>query len=111
MLSLEGQIGVLYQEGKQVAGIYDWESHIILDSTTVDGMKVYKPHKHISARSYWLVEPVKENVFYAEFYQTMLDNLILIDAGNVAIDFPDCATLDRRLYAPINVTWISDNDH
>uniref|UniRef100_A0A6M3IWT7 Uncharacterized protein n=1 Tax=viral metagenome TaxID=1070528 RepID=A0A6M3IWT7_9ZZZZ len=111
MLNLEGQIAVLYQEGKQVAGMYDWEIHVILDYTTKDGMKEYKPHKNISARSYWLVEPVKENVFYAEFYQTMLDNLILMDAGNVAIDFPDCATLDKRLYAPINVNWVGDNDH
>ena len=34
MLNLEGQIGVLYQEGKQVAGVYDWESHVILDYTS-----------------------------------------------------------------------------
>lgn len=106
MLNLEGQIGVLYQEGKQVAGVYDWESHVILDYTTTDGMKVYKPHKKIDARSYWLVKPVKENVFYAEFYQTLLDNLILIDAGKVVIDFPDCATVDRRLYAPIEIRWL-----
>jgi len=111
LLNLEGQIGALYQDGRQVAGVYDWESHIILASTTVDGMKVYKPHKHITARSYWLVEPVEENVFYAEFYQVLLDNLILIDAGTVGIDFPDCATLDRRLNAPISVTWVSDSDH
>ena len=106
MLNLEGQIGVLYQEGKQTAGVYDWESHVILDYTTKGGMKEYKPHKKISARSYWLVEPVKENVFYAEFYQTLLDNLILMDVGKVAIDFPDCATVDRRLYAPIEIRWI-----
>ena len=106
MLNLEGQICALYQEGGQVAGVYDWESHIILEYTTTDNMKVYKPHKNISARSYWLVEPVKENVFYAEFYQVILENLILMDAGNVAIDFPDCATVDRRLYAPIEIRWI-----
>ena len=106
MLSLEGQIGVLYQEGKQVGGLYDWEFHIILDYTTKDGMKEYKPHKKIDARSYWLVEPVKENVFDAEFYQVMNDRLILMDAGKVAIDLPDCATIDRRLYAPIEIRWV-----
>jgi len=111
MLSLEGQIAVLYQEGKQVAGLYDWDIRIVLDYTTVNNMKVYKSHKRIDARSYWLVEPVKDNEFDAEFYQVLNDNLILMDAGKVVIDFPDCHTLDRRLYAPISVVWISDNEH
>jgi len=106
MLNLEGQIAVLYQNGKQTSGLYDWESRVILDYTTKDGMKEYKPHKRISARSYWLVEPVKDNEFDAEFYQVMNDNLILMDAGRVVIDFPDCHTIDRRLYAPIEIRWV-----
>ena len=106
MLHLEGQIAVLYQEGKQVAGLYNFEIRIILDYTTVNNMKVYKSHKRIDAQSYWLVEPVKENVFDAEFYQVMNDNLVLVDSGKVAIDFPDCYTVDTRLYAPVEVRWI-----
>jgi len=106
MLNLEGQIAVLYQEGKQVAGLYDFETRILLDYTTVNSMKVYKSHKRINARSYWLVEPVKENEFDAEFYQILNDNLILMDAGKVCIDFPDCHTVDRRLYAPIEIRWV-----
>ena len=106
MLNLEGQIAVLYQEGKQVAGLDNWESRVILDYSTVNNMKVYKSHKRIDARSYWLVEPVKENVFDAEFYQVLNDNLVLIDAGRVAIDFPDCHTVDTRLYAPVRIEWI-----
>ena len=111
MLSIEGQIAVLYQYGKQVGGLYDWESRVILDYTTVDGMKEYKSTKKIDARSYWLIEPVEDNVFVAEFYQTLNDNLILMDAGRVVIDFPDLNTLDRKLYAPIDVRWISDFEH
>jgi len=106
MLNLEGQIGVLHQDGRQVAGVYDWETRVILDYTTKDGMKEYKPRKKIDARSYWLVEPVEENVFDAEFYQVLNDNLILMDAGKVVIDFPDCGTIDRRLYAPIDIRWV-----
>jgi len=106
MLNLEGQIAVLYQEGKQTAGLYDWESHVILDYTTKDNMKTYKSHKRIDARSYWLIEPVKENEFDAEFYQVLNDNLVLMDAGKVVIDFPDCHTVDRRLYASIEIRWI-----
>jgi len=110
MLNLEGQIAVLYQGGKQVAGLYNWEIHILLDYTTVDNMKTYKAHKRISARSYWLVEPVKENEFDIEFYQVLNDELVLMDAGKVAIDFPDCHTVDRRLYAPIEMRWIKSSE-
>ena len=106
MLNLSGEMCVLFQSGKQVAGLDNWEIRIVLDYTTKDGMKEYKPHKRISARSYWLVEPVKDNEFDAEFYQVMNDNLILMDAGRVVIDFPDCHTIDRRLYAPIEIRWV-----
>jgi len=111
MFNLEGQIASLKQKGKQVAGLYNWESHIILNHTTKDGMKEYKPVKKINALSYWLVEPVEDNLFDAEFYQIFMNDLILIDAGRVVIDFPDCHTLDRRLYAPIEVRWMSDFEH
>jgi len=106
MLNIEGQIAVLYQNEKQVAGLYDWESRVILDYTTRNGVREYKPTKKIDARSYWLVEPAKENTFDAEFYQVMNDDLILMDSGKVVIDFPDCHTVDRRLYAPIDIRWI-----
>jgi hypothetical protein len=110
VLNLEGQIAVLYQNKKQVAGLYDWESRVILDYTTRNGIKEYKPAKKIEARSYWLVEPVKDNSFDAEFYQVLNDDLVLLDSGRVVIDFPDCKTLDRRLYAPISIRWLSAND-
>jgi hypothetical protein len=110
VLNLEGQIAVLYQ-GEQVAGLYDWSLRVILDYTTKDNMREYKSHKRIEARSYWLVEPVKDNEFDAEFYQVINDNFVLMDAGKVAIDFPDCHTVDRRLYAPIEVRWITSSEH
>ena len=106
MLNIEGQIATLSQDGKQVAGLYDWEARVILNYTTRGGVKEYKPTKKIDARSYWLVEPVRDNLFDAKFYQVMNDDLILMDSGKVVIDFPDCRTVDRRLYAPIEVRWV-----
>jgi len=111
MLDLSGEIGVLRQHGKQVAGLYSWEIRLILQYTTVDGMKEYKPVKKITALSYWLLEPIQDNEFDAEFFTVQSNQLVLIDAGKVVIDFPDVRTLDQRLYAPIDVRWISDNEH
>ena len=105
MLDIQSPIATLKQNGKQVGGLYDNEIRVILQYSTVDGMKEYKPTKKITALSYWLLEPVRSNEFDTEFYQVLNNDLILMDAGKVIIDFPDKRTLDRRLYAPVNVEW------
>ena len=108
MFDLTAQVATLNQDGKQVGGLFDCEIRVILQYTTVDGMKEYKPVKKIVALSYWLLEPIQSNEFDAEFFAVNSNQLVTIDAGKVKIDFPDLRTLDRRLYAPINVNWISD---
>ena len=111
MLSQSGQIAVLYQDKKQVGGLRDWDCRVVMNYTTVGGIKEYKPIKRLNAQSYWLLEPVQDNEFDVEFYQIFNNDLILLDAGKVVIDFPDCHTLDRRLYAPIDIKWVSDFEH
>jgi hypothetical protein len=111
MFDINSQIATLKQNGEQVAGLYDIELRVVLQYTTKDGMKDYKPVKRISSMSYWLIKPVTSNEFEAEFYQVVNNDLILMDSGKVIIDFPDKRTLDRRLYAPINVVWVSDFEH
>ena len=111
MLDITSQIATLKQNGKQVGGLYDVELRVILQYTTKDGMRDYKPLKRISAQSYWLLEPIQDNLFDVEFYQIVNNDLILMDAGKVVIDFPDCRTLDRRLYAPLEIRWMSDFEH
>ena len=111
MLDLTSQIATLNQNGKQVGGLYDSEIRVILQYSTKDGMKEYKPLKRITSMSYWLLEPVQDNEFDAEFFTIQSNQLVLIDAGKVRIDLPDVRTLNQRLYAPIDVRWLSDNEH
>uniref|UniRef100_A0A6M3L8B7 Uncharacterized protein n=1 Tax=viral metagenome TaxID=1070528 RepID=A0A6M3L8B7_9ZZZZ len=106
MFDLTAQVATLNQDGKQVGGLFDCEIRVILQYTTVDGMKEYKPVKKIVALSYWLLEPIQSNEFDAEFFAVNSNQLVSIDAGRVVIDFPDLRTLDRRLYAPIEVRWV-----
>lgn len=105
MLSLEGQIGVLYQNGRQVGGVYDWSIRVVLDYTVSKGIRQYKPVKHLDARSYWLLEDLQDNTFDATFYQVVSNELVVMDAGKVIIGFPDY-TLDKRLYAPLSIRWV-----
>ena len=106
MLDLTSQIATLNQNGKQVGGLYDSEIRVILQYTTVDGMKEYKSLKRITALSYWLLVPIQNNEFDAEFFTVQSNQLVLIDAGKVRINFPDVSTLNQRLYAPIDVRWV-----
>ena len=107
MFDLTSQIATLKQHGKQIGGLYDIEIRVILQYTTVDGMKEYKPIKKITALSYWLLVPIQDNEFDAEFFMVNSNILVTIDAGRVMIDFPDVRTLDRRLYAPIDARWLN----
>ena len=111
MLDLQSQIATLKQNGKQVGGLYDCEARVILQYTTVNGWKEYKPLKKITALSYWLLEPIQSNEFDAEFFTVNSNQLVMVDAGRVVIDFPDLRTLDRRLYAPLEIKWVSDFEH
>jgi len=106
MFDLTSQIATLKQDGKQVGGLYDSEIRVILQYTTVNGWKEYKPLKKITAMSYWLLEPIQSNEFDAEFFTEKSNQLVAVDAGKVVIDLPDLRTLDRRLYAPVNVQWV-----
>jgi len=104
---MEGSLGVLYQDG-QVGGVYDWSIYLVWDSTVSKGWTEYKVKKNISALSYWLIKAPDGNCFDIELYKTIQGALVLMDAGRVKIDFPDVKTLDRRLYAPIEVRWLGE---
>ena len=103
---MNGEIAVLYQSGKQVAGVYDWQISVWFENLVVNEVKEYLPRKEITARSYWLVKPVKKNEFDIEFYQRIQDSLVLMDTGKVVVRFPDTKTLNRRLDTPIEMRWI-----
>lgn len=105
-MNLEGELGVLRQEGKQVAGVYNWESRIILNYTVKDSMREYKPTKIMKARSYWLVEPVTSDEFDIELLKVIDNALVVMDSGKVKVSFPDTKTIDRRLDAPLDLVWV-----
>lgn len=104
---MNGEIGVLYQ-GEQVGGIYDWLVSLVWDSIVVNKSREYKVIKKILANSYWLVKAPDGNCFDIELYKTIQGALVLMDKGKVIIDLPDIKTLDRRLYAPVEIRWISE---
>ena len=106
MLNLSGQIATLNQAGEQVGGLYDWAINVVMNYTVKDGIKIFKPVKHIEAQSYWLLKKIKSNKFGVSFFTVQGGQLVLMDAGEVVIDLPDLITLDQRLYAPVEARWM-----
>ncbi len=104
---MNGELGVLYQEDKQVGGLYDWEIITISQSTVRDGWYDFKVAKEITARSYWLIVTPDGSIFEVKFYKAIRGQLILVDKGITMIDLPD-KTLDHRLYIPLEIMWIGN---
>lgn len=99
---MNGELGVIYQNGKQVGGFYDWEIELAPNSTIRDGWREFKLNKEISAISYFLLKTPISNTFDAEFYKVKNKQLILIGRGKIVIDLSD-KTLNCRLHIPIEI--------
>jgi len=104
---MTGKIGVLYQNGKQVGGIFDWEISAGMDSTAKNSWVERKVAKQITAQSYWLVNKPNGDIFDAEFYQHIKGRLVLIDTGTVRLNLPEANILDRTLLAPLRLRWMN----
>ena len=108
---MDGQIGVLKQGGKQVGGIYDWGISLAYDSAVSKGWTNLRVIKHIVAQSYWLTEIPKDNIYDIELYKKVDSQLVLMDAGVVGLNLPDTETLNRRLYAPLDLKWREPSEY
>lgn len=106
---MNGEIGVLYQD-KQVGGVYSWDILVSLDTSIYKGFKHSKPSKKILIMGYWLLSEPKGNEFNIELYKQVNDQLVLMDAGVVKIDFPD-KTLDKKLLAQLELGWVRASEY
>ena len=104
---MNGELGVIYQDGKQVGGIYDWEVDIIPIPTIQDGWREYKIKKEITAKSYWLTNAPANNQFDIQLLKVVRGQLVVMDGGKVKIDLPN-KTLDRRIDIPLQIWWVGN---
>ena len=104
---MNGDLAVLYQGGKQVGGLFDWEIDIISNSTIRNGWYEVKISKGITAQGYWLTCAPDGCYFEVIFYKAIRGRLVLMDSGKVEVDLPD-KTLDRRLHIPLEIRWVSN---
>lgn len=102
---MEGQIGVLYQGGKQVGGVFNWEIKGQMANSAEDNWVKIKAVKSVTALSYWLIKEPEGDIFKAELFQQIRNQLVLIDSGTIKLKLPDTNTLNRMLEAPLRLRW------
>ena len=105
---MDGEIGTLYQEGKQVGGVFDWAISGRLASWAKDNWVEAKATKLVTAQSYWLIEKPDDDIFEVELYQRIRNQLVLIDTGTIKLKLPEVNVLNRTLPAPLTLRWIDD---
>lgn len=107
---MEGEIGVLYQEGKQVAGVTNWEITLFLDNTSIKGWSSQKvTDKKISAWGYWLTQESECDEYEACFYVSWRGELVLVDKSIVKVNLPD-APLDKKMLCELEIIWLRHAD-
>ena len=105
---MDGKIGILYQEGEQVGGVFDWTITGQMASWAKGDWVETKAAKLVTALSYWLIKKPKSDIFEVKLYREIRNQLVLIDAGKVRPNLPDTDTLDRRLPATLILRWVDD---
>ncbi len=102
---MNGKIAVLYQGGKQVGGLFDWQIDMILPPSIKNGWREYKLIKEITARSYWLIDAPDGNLFEVKFYNAIRGHLVLIATGMVEVNLPKII-VNKKIFMPLKLRWI-----
>lgn len=103
----DGELGILKQNGEQVAGFTSWHIDLNIQFTVQGGWKKRKPGRATAkARKYWLCSQPEGNKFQAEFYQVVKDQLVLVTSQPVACELPELE-IDNLINKPIEMIWMN----
>jgi hypothetical protein len=87
---MHGEIGALYQDGKQLGGFYDWTLDLSMTRLETADSRVYKVHaiKSMASRYYLFREP-SDGAITANYYQLIRGKLVLMATHAVKINTPE----------------------
>ena len=103
--TMDGELAVITQGGNQIGGLFYWEINTLYESNIKDGWYEHKIKRNITARSYWLNVAPEGHCFEIQFYKAYRGQLVLMGEGGAEVYMTD-KTLNRRLYAPIEIRWV-----
>lgn len=108
---MNGEMAILYQNSKQIGGVFNWSIDIVLDATSkTDGTDWKVTQKKITATGYWLLNKPDTSIYQADFYKEVNGEAVLMQSGIVKIEFPEVNVFDRVLDAPLELEFIKPFD-
>ena len=96
---MEGQLGVLYQDGKQIGGFLNWRiQHSLVPISSSDRWGKYKPSTwKATGASPWLIEKPVNDIFDVVFYKFMAGKLVENYRDKIRALLPNSYPLNEHL--------------
>lgn len=103
---MNGELGVLSIDGKQVGGFLDWEMDINLREVSASSSKQYKlVGWKARAFQFWMLEIPNTNVMDALFYFYRKGQLIQASSNKVRIKLPPTYPLNIIINTQIEMNY------
>ncbi len=100
---LNGEIGSLIQDGKQIGGFLDWTIELNLESVERPQGREYRKVLKATADRYWVLCSPSRGEIKALYYQLIRDRLVLVNQSLVSIELG--TVLDKIINKPIEMIW------
>lgn len=99
---MNGELGVLSIENKQVGGFLDWQMDIDIREVSASLHQEYVVQKwKANARKFWMLEIPSSNIMDAVFYILFHDELLAVSKNRVKVKLPESYKLDEIIEAPL----------
>ncbi len=95
---MNGEIGTLFQEGKQIGGFYDWA----IDIQLLKGLQNNKAIVKATAARFWVLCSPSQSEIRASFYRLVGDRLVLMNQAQVTVSLGDKLGLIKK---PLEMIW------
>ncbi len=99
---MNGELGVLSIQDKQVGGFLDWQMDIDIREVSASSHRQYVVQKwKAKARKFWILEIPETDVMEAVFYTLFHGELLAVSKNKVRIKLPKNYKLDEIMEAPL----------
>lgn len=99
---MDGELVVLFVNGKQVGGGLGWEIELDIREVSASMHREYVVQKwKARARKFWMLEVPSSNIMDAVFYTRFHSELLAVSKNRVEVKLPKSYKLNEMIEAPL----------
>ena len=103
---MNGELGTLFQQGRQVGGFFDWHIDVaVLESTSRQHREFVIGNCKATAQRFWMLEWPNGNAMEARFYFYRNGALLLCNVNDVILVLPEGYELNKVIERRVVMTW------